>query len=129
MFRKSQSIYSIYAWLFFLTGVFAIVGSLFSWGNGWLFSNFKLSTGLIPLSDLIITGPISIATAFGLWHKKDWGMYIGLVTSGIYIFGSVQVFVSLLWNGSPYPIQLIIPPIAGLSIAISFVFYQIKNHN
>ncbi len=122
---KSQRTFSVFAWLFFTTGVFAIIGSLFSWGEGWLFSNFNISNGLIPLADLILSGPISMIAAYGLWVKRAWGIYLGLFTSGIYGFGSVLVFISVIWNGSPYPIQLVVPPLAGLSIAISFFCWVI----
>jgi hypothetical protein len=46
---------------------------------------------------------------------------VALVTIGIYTFGSVLVFISLTWNGYPYPIQLIIPPIFGT--VFSAIFY------
>ncbi len=126
--KKESKIYSVFAWLFFTTGLFAIVGSLFCWGEGWLFNQFNLSNGLIPLADLILTTPLSLIAAYGLWFKKVWGVYIGLLTSGIYIFGSVLVFITVIWKGSPYPVQLIIPPVAGLLIAISFFTLAVKNN-
>ncbi len=123
MFKKSTNTDEIYifAWFFLLTGIFAIVGSLSSWGTGWLFSQNSLNKILLPTADLIITGPISIISAFGLWKKRNWSIPLALVTIGIYTFGSVLVFISLIWNGYPYPIQLIIPPIFGT--VFSAIFY------
>jgi hypothetical protein len=126
--KKESKVYSLFAWLFFTTGVFAIIGSLFSWGEGWLFNQFNLSNGLIPLGDLILTAPLSLIAACGLWFKKVWGIYTGLLTSGIYIYGSLLVFISVVWNGRPYPIQLIIPPIFGLSIAIFYFIWVVKKN-
>jgi len=126
--KKESKIYSVFAWLFFTTGVFAVVGSLYSWGEGWLFNQFNLSNGLVPLGDLILTAPLSFIASCGLWFKKVWGVYIGLLTSGIYSFGSVLVFISVIWRGSPYPVQLIIPPVVGLLIAISFFTLVVKNN-
>jgi len=128
MFSRSRIANSLFAWLFFTTGVFSIVGSLFSWGEGWLFDQFNLSSGLIPLGDLILTAPLSLIAAYGLWCKKVWGIYTGLLTSGIYSFGSVLVFISVIWKGSPYPVQLIIPPVVGCVISISFFIVVVKNN-
>jgi len=128
MFRKPLLTYKLFAWLFFTTGVFATIGSLFSWGKGWLFTQTNLNNVLLPLSDLLVTSPLSFISAYGIWYKKNWGIFAGLLTSGIYIFGSVVVYVSIIWNGSPYPIQLIVPPIFGLSFAALFFIWVINTH-
>jgi len=125
---KQPLTHSLFTWLFLTTGIFAIVGSFYCWGEGWLFSQRNLSNVLIPLADLIVSGPLSIISAYGLWSKRGWGIYAALLSSGVYLFGSVLVFITITWNGSPYPIQLIIPAISGMSIAILFFVWVVKNY-
>lgn len=110
----------VFALFFLLTGIFAIVGSLFTWGDGWLFSQSDLLKSLIPLADLIVTGPISIISAFGIWNQKRWGIYLAMMCSGIYIFGSALVYIMLVWKGSPYPPELFIPPLFGMVFSTLF---------
>lgn len=117
----------LFAWLFISTGVFALVGALFTWGEGWLFHQKDLTISLIPLADLIFTVPLSLLTAYGIWVKKSWGITLGLVTSGVYMFGSVQVYIMVFWNTPPYPLQLLIPPIFGFGIALVFFIWVLKH--
>ncbi len=48
----------MFAWLFLSTGVFAIVGGLFSWGEGWVFSQENGRARLVPMADLLVARPI-----------------------------------------------------------------------
>ena len=88
----------LFAWLFLSTGVFALVGALFTWGGGWLFYQKDLTISLIPLADLIFTVPLSLLAGYGIWAKKSWGIALGLVASGVYMFGSVQVYIMVFWK-------------------------------
>lgn len=129
MFSKSSiNISKLFSIFFFTTGLFAFVGSLFCWGAGWLFEQTNLLNIILPLADLILTAPLSILTAYGIASQKYWGIYLGIFTSGIYSLGSILVFIMVLWNGNPYPLQLIIPPIFGLSISILYVIWVLKNY-
>ncbi len=116
---KNSSI--VFGFLFLVTGIFCIVGSLFAWGKGWLFSIHQLDAFLLPMADLLVTAPLSLITSYGLLRKKSWGIKIGLVTAGIYFFGSVLVFIIILWNKQPYPLELIIPSVSGCFIALWFL--------
>jgi hypothetical protein len=117
----------LFAWLFLSTGIFAIVGSLFTWGRGWLFYQKDLTISLIPLADLIFTAPLSLLAGYGIWAKKSWGIVLGLVTSGVYMFGSVQVYIMVFWKVPPYPLLLVIPPLFGFGIALSFLIWVLKH--
>ncbi len=123
---KINKINFVFAWMFLLTGVFAVVSSLFTWGNGWLFQQKDLNSILIPFADLIISGPLSLLSAYGLFVKKLWGFYLGLITCGVYILGSALVYIQLIWVGSTYPFQLVIPPLFGIGISISFFIWTLK---
>jgi len=115
----------IFGILFILTGIFAIAGGLYTWGDGSIFSQTELLTVLIPVADIILTGPISLISGYGILKKLNWGKVLGLFTSGIYIFGSVQVFITMIWNND-YSVLLIIPSISGLLIGTGFVFLQLR---
>jgi hypothetical protein len=111
--------------LFILTGVFAIAGGLYTWGDGNIFSQTELLTVLIPWADIILTGPISLVCGYGIINNLNWGRDFGLITSGIYIFGSLLVFITIFWNND-YSVFLITPSISGFLIGVSYVTITIK---
>jgi len=114
----------IFGTLFILTGFFAIVGGLYTWGNGNIFKQNELIKVLIPFADIIVTGPLSIISGIGLLKKKYWGNILGLSSSGIYIFGSVLVFTSVVWNND-FSIFLILPATSGLIIGIAYLYLSL----
>ncbi len=111
--------------LFILIGIFAIVGGLYTWGDGSIFSQTELLNVLIPWADITLTGPISIVSGYGIVKKLNWGSVFGLVTSGIYLFGSVLVFITMVWN-STYSVFLAVPSISGFLIGAGFVVFTIR---
>jgi uncharacterized membrane protein (DUF2068 family) len=111
--------------LFILTGIFAIAGGLYTWGDGSIFSQTELLTVLIPWADIILTGPISLMSGYGIFKNLNWGRILGLVTSGIYILGSVLVFITIVWNNN-YSVLLLVPSISGLLIGVGFVVFTIR---
>lgn len=98
--------------LFTLTGIFAIVGGLYTWGDGSIFLQRELLSVWIPWADIILTGPVSIISGYGILKNLTWGRILGLVTSGIYLFGSVLVFITIVWNND-YAHFLLVPSISG----------------
>ena len=114
--------------LFTLTGIFAMAGGLYTWGDGSIFSQTELLTVLIPWADIIFTGPISLITGYGILKNLFWGRILGLVTSGIYLFGSILVFITIVWKNS-YSVFLLIPSISGFLIGVSFIIFIIKVHS
>jgi hypothetical protein len=110
--------------LFILTGIFAIVGGLYTWGDGNIFKQNELIKVLIPFADIIVTGPLSIVCGIGLLKKKYWGNTLGLSSSGIYIFGSVLVFTSVIWN-KDFSIYLLLPATSGLIIGTAFLYLSL----
>ncbi|NBV13450.1 MAG: hypothetical protein EBS07_05185 [Sphingobacteriia bacterium] len=83
MFTKSNNNLSkLFSLLFFTTGLFAFVGSLFCWGEGWLFEQTNLLNIILPLADLILTAPLSILTAYGIASQKYWDLYFAGVKDG-----------------------------------------------
>jgi len=112
--------------LFILTGLFAILGGLYTWGDGSIFEQTELMKVLIPWADIILTGPLSLFCGIGIINKKSWADTLGLVTSGIYIFGSLLVFISIFWN-EDYSIYLIVPAISGFIIGFCFIILRLSS--
>jgi len=113
--------------LFMLTGVFAIVGGLYTWGDGSILTQRELVKVLIPWADIVMTGPLSLVCAYGILKNMYWGKILGLVTSGVYVFGSLLVFISIIWNRD-YSVFLIIPAISGLLIGVGFIAKALKSN-
>lgn len=111
--------------LFILTGFFALIGGLYTWGDGSIFIQSQLVNILIPWADIILTTPLSIICGYGILKNKYWGKILALNASGIYVFGSVLVFISLFWN-KDYSILLIIPALSGLLIGLSYTVFVLK---
>ncbi len=116
----------IFAYLFLLTGIFALVSSLYTWGKGPLWSQRELIQAWLPWADLILTVPLSFLTAFALFAPKRYAPSLGLITSGVYLLGSVMVYIEVLWKGPPCPLPLLIPPIFGIGIALFFFFWTLE---
>jgi hypothetical protein len=110
---------SLLAILIFLTGIFAFLGGLYTWGDGLIFLQNELLKVLIPWADILLTGPLSILGGIGLYNKKNWAFPLCLFISGIYVFGSVLVFISMLWKHD-YSWFLILPSVSGFSIGIAY---------
>ncbi|MFM9984269.1 MAG: hypothetical protein ACKVOK_03505 [Flavobacteriales bacterium] len=111
--------------LFILTGTFAIFGGFYTWGDGSIFSQTELLTVLIPWADIVLTGPLSLISGYGILKNLKWGRILGLLTCGIYIFGSVLVFVTIVWNND-YSVFLVVPSISGFFIGAGFVVFQLR---
>ena len=107
--------------LFILTGLFAIAGGLYTWGDGSIFNQRELMKVLIPWADIILTGPLSLVCGYGVLKKQNWGQILGLCTSGIYIFGSIIVFICIFWN-KDFSICLMLPAFTGFLIGLGFTF-------
>lgn len=118
----------IFGILFTLTGIFAIAGGLYTWGDGSIFSQTELLKVLIPWADVLLTGPLSLLSGYAILKKISWAKIFGLLTSGIYLLGSVLVFITIIWN-SDYSIFLIVPSVSGFLIAIGFTVFALREKN
>lgn len=114
--------------LFILTGIFAILGALYTWGDGNIFAQHELVKVLIPWADIVFTGPLSILAGIGLLHEKKWGKLLGLVASGTYLFGSILVLITMIWNRD-LNILLIIPSFSGFLIGALYLVQELKTTN
>ncbi len=111
------------------TGLFALVGAIYTWGDGVLWLQPKGIGLLLPVTDLLTAMPLSFLTAYGFWCKKRWALPLGLVTCGVYVFGSFAVYTLLWVQGPPYPWKLILPPIAGLTFSAYYIHFAIGHYS
>lgn len=116
--NKTNYIFRI---LFISIGIFALVGGLCTWGEGSIFEQSELIKVLIPWADILVTSPLSVMAGYGILKDRNWGQLLGLSISGIYVFGSVLVFVCVVWSHN-YDFCLIIPASFGFIIGFVYVF-------
>ena len=109
--------------LLFLFGVFAFVGSMFLWGEGFILSFPEGVDYSFPIADILVNAPASIIAAIGLWKLKRYGYVVSQFVAGFYIYASVEIFVDVAQAGPPYPMEIILPQVLGVIVAVFLVFY------
>lgn len=109
--------------LLFLFGVFAFVGSMFLWGEGFILSFPEGVDYSFPIADILVNAPVSIVAAIGLWKLKRYGYVVSQFVAGFYVYASAVIFVEVAQAGPPYPIEIIFPQVLGVVVAISLIFY------
>jgi hypothetical protein len=114
---------SVLAIVLLLFGLFAFIGSLFMWGEGFLFSFPPGADYRFPVTDILVNAPASLIAAIGLWKMKQWGYVAAQFVAGFYVYGSIEIFVMVIQQGPPYPIEIVIPQIAAVIVAAFLVFY------
>lgn len=122
-----QNEYLFFARCFFLVGIFALMGSLYTWGEGWIMSNLDANMNPLIIADLLLTGPFLLMTSLALYRQKSWAIQMGMVSVGILLLGSLVVYIDLWLDGPPYLLHWALPPLLGLLLAASFWFRFYKS--
>jgi len=113
----------ILAGVLFLFGLFAFIGSLFMWGEGFLFSFPSGVDYRFPITDVLVNAPASIIAAIGLWQGRKFGYVAAQFVAGFYIYASVEIFVMVFQAPPPYPLEILIPQVMAMIVAAFLVFY------
>jgi hypothetical protein len=113
----------VLAIVLFLFSAFAFFGSLFMWGEGFLFSFPPGADYRFPVTDILVNAPASFIAALGLWKMKQWGYVAAQFVAGFYVYGSVEIFVMVIQQGPPFPIEIVVPQVAAVIVAAFLVFY------
>jgi len=113
----------VLAVLLFLFGVFAFFGSLFMWGEGFLFSFPEGVDYAFPVTDILVNAPASIIAAAGLWQLRRYGYVASQFAAGFYVYASVEIFVQVIQEGPPYPLEIVAPQVAAVAVAVVLVVY------
>ncbi len=113
----------IIATFLFLFSLFAFFGSLFLWGEGFL---FKFPAGVdyrFPITDILVNAPASMIAAIGIWRMKRYGYVAAQFVAGFYIYASVEIFVDVFQSGPPYPMAIVIPQVLAITLGVILVVY------
>lgn len=113
----------ILAVLLFLISLFAFFGSLFMWGEGFLLSFPEGADYRFPITDILVNAPASMIAAIGLWKMRRYGYVVSQFVAGFYIYASVEIFVEVVQTGPPYPVEIIVPQLLAVALAVMLVLY------
>ena len=113
----------ILAFLLFVFGSLAFVGSLFLWGEGFLPHFPKGVDYSFPIADLLVNAPASILAAIGLWKLKRYGFVASQFCAGFYVYASVMIFTLIGQGDLPASIEIILPQALAILLAILLIFY------
>ena len=107
----------------FLFGLFAFFGSLFLWGEGFILSFPDGVDYAFPITDILVNAPASIIASIGLWQMRRYGYVASQFVAGFYIYASVEIFVHVIQGGPPYAMEIIIPQVLAVLVAITLITY------
>lgn len=113
----------ILAILLFLFSLFAFFGSLFLWGEGFLFQFPPGVDYRFPITDILVNAPASMIAAIGLWGMKRYGYIVAQFVAGFYVYASVEIFVEVIQNGPPYSFAIVVPQVMAVAVAVVLVAY------
>lgn len=124
---KSRIPIRILAILLFLFSLFAFLGSLFMWGEGFLLQFPESVDYRFPVTDILVNAPASMIAAIGLWRLKRYGYVASQFVAGFYIYASVEIFVELVQAGPPYSLEIVVPQLMAVAVATVLVVYLWRN--
>ena len=120
---RSPILVKILASILLLFSLFAFFGSMLLWGEGFLLSFPEGVDYRYPITDILVKTPASMIAAIGLWRMKQYGYVASHFVAGFYIYASVEIFVELIQNGPPYAIEIIVPQVMAVILAVVLVVY------
>jgi hypothetical protein len=113
----------VLAGVLFLFGLFAFLGSLFLWGQGFLLSFPPGVDYRFPITDMLVNAPACIISAVGLWGGRRYGYVAAQFTAGFFVYASVEIFVMVFQAPPPFPLEILIPQVFAVIMAYYLVFY------
>jgi hypothetical protein len=113
----------ILAGLLFVLGLFAMAGSLFLWGQGFILTFPKDVDYAFPVTDLLVNAPACLVAAVGLWRFKRFGYIASQFVAGFFVYASVEIFVKAAQGSLPASPEIIIPQVVAVALAAALVFY------
>jgi hypothetical protein len=61
--------------------------------------------------------------AVGLWKLKRFGYVAAHFVAGFYIYASVEIFVHVIQDGWPYPLEIVLPQVLAVVVGAALVVY------
>ena len=107
------------------TGIFALIGSLYTWGEGILFT---IASPHIPVmvTDLILMVPFSFILGIAILNMKNWAKQLSLFYAGMTIYSSFLVYSTLFVIGPPYDTILMLIPIFGILQSLVLIYWSLS---
>ncbi len=124
--NKASIFIRVISAILFIFGLFAFLGSLFTWGSGFILSFPKGVDYAFPITDIVVNAPASIVAAVGLWKFKRYGFVAAYFVSGFYIYASVEIFVHVFQGGPPFAAEILVPQILAVIVASALVIFLWK---
>ena len=111
------------AGLLILLGIFAGVGSLLLWGQGFLFAFPEEIPLASPIADFFINFPLSVLAGIGLWRMRQSGYVAAQIVAGFYIYASVLIFVDMFQGKLPMSPEIWAPQGFTVLMGLALIFY------
>ena len=125
---SSAQKFKILGAVYVLFGFFALIGSVFLWGQGFILNPPAGIDLAFPVADTLINAPASILTGVGLWRMRKWGFALAWFTAGFYLYASVEIFVHAWQDGIlTSAFEITIPQAAAMLIAAVTMVLSWKN--
>jgi hypothetical protein len=106
-----------------LTGIFAIVGALYTWGDGIIFT---VESDFLPIIvlDLFLIGPMCLMLSLAIFTQNHQMRTLKLIVVGMLITSSLMVYITEFLDGSPFDIIIILLPIMGLLLSLGLIIWE-----
>ncbi len=121
--RSALLLVKILAAILMLMGLFAGVGSVLLWGQGFLFAFPKDIPLAGPVADFFINFPASLLAGWWLWRMRRKGLWAAQFVAGFYLYASVMIFVEMAQGRLPAAPEIWAPQMAAVALAFVLVFY------
>ena len=61
--------------------------------------------------------------SMGLWGMRRYGYVASQFVAGFYIYASVEIFVDVVQGGPPYSIEIVLPQVMAVAVAVALIVY------
>jgi hypothetical protein len=117
---------TILAGLLFLCALFAFLGSLFMWGEGFLLEFPEGVDYAFPVTDILVNAPASIVAAVGLWRLKRYGYLASYFVAGFYLYAQVYICVDVIAGNLPFTPEIVAPVLLAVLVAVGLLIYPAR---
>jgi hypothetical protein len=121
--EKAPWLVKVLAVVLILFGILAGAGSLFLWGQSFLFAfpqDIPLAT---PIADFFVNFPASVLAGIGLWRMRRYGYVTAQFVAGFYLYASVLIFVAMFQGELPISPEIWAPQGLAVLVALALVLY------
>lgn len=120
--RSAPTQLKILAALLFAFGLFALAGSLFLWGQGFILQAPAGVDLALPLADILINAPASLLAAVGLWRLRRYGYVAGYFVAGLYLYASTFIIADALLTRPADFWAILVPQILAVAVALALLW-------